>query len=72
MILDILYDIHSDIVEATEILSNNPTVITEPSKAKIEFMKDITRNIQQHINIDIGNETRVLEAAIAIALKPAE
>ena len=72
LILDILYDIHSDIDEATEILSNNPTVITEPSKAKIEFMKDITRNIQQHIKIDIGNESRVLEAAIAIALKPAE
>jgi len=72
LILDILYDIHSEIDEATEILSNNPTVITEPSKAKIEFMKDITRNIQQHINIDIGNEPRVLEAAIAIALTPEE
>ena len=39
LILDILYDIHSDIDEATEIMSKNPAN-TESPNAKNEFNKD--------------------------------
>jgi len=81
LILDILYDIHSDIDEAKEIEKNNPTGITESSQDKnklngitkssqdkIEFMKDIEKNIDQHVNIDIGVEDSVIEMAIAEAI----
>ena len=81
LILDILYDIHSDIDEAKEIEKNNPTGITESSQEKnklngitessqdkIEFMKDIEKNIDQHVNIDIGVEDSVIEMAIAEAI----
>lgn len=65
LILDILYDIHYEIDEANELLSNNPAVVTKST----EFKKDIERNIDQHVNIDIGVEVSVIEMAIAQSIE---